>query len=208
MEYTHHCSSPLNSVLPVHAISSCLAYHGIRLSLDSGPASTYALEHAVQHHREAITSCTMYTVAARYRTSVHLGLSRRVLQCPNLIEVKLLAATPVNLIIPCVVRNESVKVVDFGVQESDGLAAVAVVMKLWPSLESVAIAFRPFGSSSTLAKEYNTSAFLDSVEVLLKLRHITISISEKGKKLAPLSRLLDKHSYPSRVRLTTYTLGA
>ena len=205
LEYTHHCSSPLNSVLPVHAISSFLAKHGVILDLHSDRASTYALEHVVQHHCEAITSCTLYTEATCHRASVHLGLSRRVLQCPNLIKVILERETPANFIIPCVVRNESVKEVEFGVQLPDGLAAVAVIMKLWPSLESVVIAFRPFGSSSTLTKEYNTSAFLDSVEVLLKLRHITIFISEKGKRLALLSRLLDRHSYPSRVRLTKYT---
>ena len=207
MEYTHHCSSPLNSVLPVHAISSFLAKRGISLSLDSDPAATYALEHVVQHHREAITSCTMYTKSTRHGTSVHLGLSRRVLQCPNLIKVKLLPGieTPVNLIIPCVVRNESVKAVDFGVQKSDGLAAVAEVMKVWPSLESVSIAVDSY--DGTLMEEDGTSAFLDSVRVLLKLRHINICINKYGKKFAPLSRLLDRHSYPSRVRLGSYPIG-
>ena len=204
MEYTHHCSSPPNSVLPVHAISSFLAKYGIDFRLHLDPASTYALEHVVQHYREAITSCTMYTQATRHGTSVHFGLIQRVLQCPNLIKVKLVMETPVNLIIPCVVRNESLKEVDFGVQESDGLAAVAEVMKLWPSLESVAIDVRSYDGSSTLMEEDGTSAFLDSVRVLLKLRHITICI-EKDKKFSPLSRLVDRHSYPSRVRLTTYT---
>ena len=207
IEYSHYCSSPLSSVLPVHAISSFLAKHGIKLDLHSDRASTYALEHVVQHHREAITSCTMYTVARRHGTSVHLGLSRRVLQCPNLIEVKLRPdlETPLNLIIPCVVRNESVKKAHFDVQLPDDLVAVAVVMKLWPSLESVAIYLRLCDSSSTLMEEDGTSAFLDSVKVLLKLRHIKIDISEEGKEFAPLSRLVDRRSYPSRVCLTIQT---